>query len=113
MIRFNQITFAWKRNRRMNFDNSDNTSSCPRRSSQLTLADIAPGRKARLVGFCPGLAADRRAQLMAYGMTPGHMIQVLQHQPVTIIRVEHTELAMEIEVACEILVESFMQDILN
>jgi Fe2+ transport system protein FeoA len=113
MIRFNQISFAWKRHRRMNFNHSDEKRDCPRRSKQLTLADIAPGHKARLIGFCPGLAAERRAHLIAYGMTPGHTIQVIQHTPVTVIRVEHTELAMEIEVACEILVEISVQDIMN
>lgn len=113
MFRFNQISFAWKRNRRMNYQNSDDKSCCPRRNKQLTLADIGPGSRARLVGFCPGLGADRRAQLMAYGVTPGHTIQVLQHTPVTIIQVEYTELAMEIEVACEILVEASVQENFN
>jgi Fe2+ transport system protein FeoA len=110
MIRLNQ--FSWKRNQQQ-LSSPDGASDCPRRGKQLTLADIAPGKKVRLVGFCPGLPADRRAQLLAYGMTPGHLVQVIQHKPVTVIRVEHTELAMEVELACEVLVEPPVQDIMN
>jgi Fe2+ transport system protein FeoA len=77
------------------------------------LADVPAGAQVRIVGFCPGLSPERRAHLLAYGMTPGYEAKVLQKNPVTIIRVEHVELAMEIELACEILVESPLLDNLN
>jgi Fe2+ transport system protein FeoA len=111
MIRMNQ--FSWKRNRQMKLNGPDNPSDCPRRGTHPTLADVQPGGKARLAGFCPGLQADRRAQLLAYGMTPGHSVLVIQHSPVTVVQVEHTELAMEIELACEILVDPPLQENLN
>jgi Fe2+ transport system protein FeoA len=111
MIRLNQ--FSWKRNRQAQLNPAENLRDCPRRKYQLTLADAEPGLKVRMVGFCPGINADRRAQLTAYGVSPGHFLQVIQHKPVTVVSIEHTELAMEIELACEILVEIQGQELLN
>ena len=37
----------------------------------------------------------QREQLLAYGVAPGRMVEVLQTRPVTIVRVEHAELALE------------------
>jgi Fe2+ transport system protein FeoA len=87
--------------------------ACPHRPEQLTLADVPPGCQVRITGFCAGLPAERRAHLAAYGMNPGYQAQVLQNSPVTVIRIEHVELAMEVELACEILVETPIQDNMN
>ena len=78
---------------------------CGHHSSGRTLAQVPKGQQARLVGFCPNISASRRAQLLAYGLAPGYWVRVLQHSPVTVIQIEHTELAMEIELACEVQVE--------
>lgn len=71
----------------------------------MTLADVPTGCRARVVGFCPGLPADRLAYLQAYGLAPGYWVRVLQHNPVTVVQVEHTELALETELACEVWVK--------
>ena len=68
------------------------------------LSEVPPGRRTRVVDFLPGLPADRRAQLQAYGLAPGYYIQVVQHSPVTIIQVDHTELALETSLARQVQV---------
>jgi len=78
--------------------------TCQGESTGLTLADIRPGCRARVAGFCRELPADRLAHLQAYGLAPGYWVRVLQHRPVTVVQVEHTELALETELACEVLV---------
>ena len=68
------------------------------------LSEVQPGRRTRVVDFLPGLPADRRAQLQAYGLTPGYSIQVVQHSPVTIIQIDQTELALEPSLAYQVQV---------
>jgi Fe2+ transport system protein FeoA len=58
----------------------------------------------RVKGFLPGLTAERRAHLQAYGLSPGYWVEVIQHYPVTVVRVEHTELALEAGLACQVQV---------
>jgi hypothetical protein len=70
-----------------------------------TLVALPPGRKARVAGFGPGLSPEHRAHLQAYGVIPGHEVQTLQHSPVTVAQVEHTELAVEAGVARQIWLE--------
>ena len=69
-----------------------------------TLADILPGEGAKLMGFAPGLPPEHWAHLQAYGLVPGRYVRVLQHTPVTIVQVEHCEIALEDELACQIRV---------
>jgi len=64
-----------------------------------TLAEAQPGRRLRVRGFLPGLSAERQTHLQAYGLIPGHSVRVLQQSPVTVVQIEHTELALENEMA--------------
>jgi Fe2+ transport system protein FeoA len=86
---------------------------CSKYASQCTLADIPPGKQAKISNFCDGISKDRAAHLLAYGLSPGYTVKVLQHVPVTVVRVEHTELAMELDLACEILVEPEIHENFN
>lgn len=72
--------------------------------STLTIADLSPGMEARIASL-QGLHESRREQLMAYGLAPGSCVQVLQHNPATILLVDHMELAVEDEVARRITVD--------
>ena len=72
----------------------------------LTLADILPGKQAEVASFLIELSDERQAHLRAYGLSPGSIIQVKQHQPVTVIQVDHTELAMEAALARQVAVRS-------
>jgi Fe2+ transport system protein FeoA len=69
-----------------------------------TLADVRPGEGAKLLGFAPDLPPERWAHLQAYGLVPGRLVRVLQHAPVTVVQVEHCEIALENELACQIRV---------
>jgi Fe2+ transport system protein FeoA len=69
------------------------------------LADVAPGKKARVTGFALSIAADRKAHLQAYGIVPGNVVQVVQHSPVTVFQIDHTELALEKSLAEMVEVE--------
>ncbi len=72
----------------------------------LTLADSPPGCQVRVVGFLDGISPEQKERLYAYGLVPGHRLSVLQHAPVTIINIEHTELALEGELARLVRVEA-------
>lgn len=71
----------------------------------ITLADIPPGRRAEVIGFAENFPADRKAYLQAYGLVLRQLVQVVQHRPVTIIRLDHVELALENELASGIQVQ--------
>ncbi len=71
---------------------------------RIVLADIAPGADAR-VRALDGLDAGLREHLQAYGVAPGRLVRVIQHSPVTVVQVEHTDLAFESHVARGIDVE--------
>jgi hypothetical protein len=71
----------------------------------LSLADIPPGEQAELLGYSNDFPADRKAYLQAYGLVVNHQIQVVQHSPVTIIRLDNLELALENDLARGIRVQ--------
>lgn len=73
---------------------------------ECTLVDVPPGCTMRVKGFLPGLAPERRAHLQAYGLSPGYWVQVIQHSPVTVVRIEHTELALEAGLARQVQVSA-------
>ena len=54
--------------------------------------------------YLPGMPPKRYAQLRAYGLAPGCKVFVLQHTPVTVIRIDHLELALERSLVNEIQV---------
>lgn len=57
-----------------------------------------------IAGFTEDLTPTRKAQLQAYGLVPGYWVEVLQHSPVTVVKIEHSELAMENGLASQVLV---------
>jgi Fe2+ transport system protein FeoA len=70
-----------------------------------TLANAAPGVRVRVSGIGAG-AAEWREHLQAYGISRGREIQVVQQSPVTVVRVDHVDLAFEARIAREIAVEA-------
>lgn len=93
---------GWLRHRHGRHDRCD--KRCKGRRG-CTLADLPVGSCRRITGFIPGLSAERRAHLRAYGLLPGAFVHVLQQQPVTVLQIGHTELALEAELACRVCVE--------
>jgi Fe2+ transport system protein FeoA len=68
-------------------------------TGETSLADVSPGRWVKVTGFTSHLRHGRRAHLQAYGIVPGYSVKVLQHSPVTVVQVEHFELALEADLA--------------
>ena len=87
------------------FPRGSRSDSAQKQQSKLCLADVPPGCEAEVVGFTPGFPPDRKAYLQAYGLVLNYPLQVLQHKPVTILRVDQIELALESDLAKGILVE--------
>jgi len=73
-------------------------------SGQSTLGDVARGHSARVADL-EGLPLRPREQLQAYGLAPGRLVEVLQTKPVTVVRVEHVDIAFESSLARGIRVE--------
>jgi len=73
-------------------------------AAQISLEALQPGNQAVVLSYSQGLAPERLAQLLAYGMIPGVLVQVIQHVPVTVVRIEHTELALDQDLAGQIWV---------
>lgn len=63
-----------------------------------TLAGARPGHEVAIVGFAGG-TGDLHERLLAYGLIPGRTLRVLAQKPLTVVQVEHTELALERELA--------------
>jgi len=59
-----------------------------------TLAQAVPGSQVTIKTL-EHVPVRHREQLLAYGVAPGRVVDVLQIRPVTIVRVEHAELAFE------------------
>lgn len=70
----------------------------------MTLTDVSPGTKVQVAGFSGDLSPHQQEHLQAYGLVAGRGVRVLQHSPVTVVQVEHMELAMEKELACKVWV---------
>lgn len=75
------------------------------RDFHFSLAQASPGQQVKVKGFLPGLSTERAWHLQSYGVIPGSCLLVLQQSPVTIIQVEHLELALERDLAAFIQVE--------
>ncbi len=69
-----------------------------------TLADLRPGEEARLLSFSSEIPPERLNQLQSYGLLPGCQVRVLQNWPVIVVQVEHTELAVENDLARQIFI---------
>ena len=74
-------------------------------TGEITLNCLHPGDRVCLKRFAPGISRSRQTRLQALGLIPGSRVQVLQVWPVIVVQVEHTELALENELAGQILVD--------
>ncbi|OGO64155.1 MAG: hypothetical protein A2Z45_09865 [Chloroflexi bacterium RBG_19FT_COMBO_55_16] len=75
----------------------------------MTLADVPPGWQAKIGRFLEGIPPEKRVQLLSYGLVPNLWVCVVQHSPVTVVRLDNTELALEMELAGEIQVLSIRE----
>jgi Fe2+ transport system protein FeoA len=73
-------------------------------ASAHALADVPLNHQAR-VADVSALPAAQRAQLHGYGLLPGCVLRVIQRTPVTVVQIEHTDLAIEAQLARAIQVD--------
>ena len=70
----------------------------PKSEIPLTLADLRAGESARIACIECEHAA-RCDRLIAYGLSAGRRITLIQRSPAFVIRVDETELALDAEIA--------------
>jgi len=76
--------------------------------ARLPLAIIAAGSEVRLAEFDAALDPLQREQLLAYGLSLGSRLRVLQQHPMTLILADEIELALEHGVARQLWVEQLL-----
>jgi Fe2+ transport system protein FeoA len=69
-----------------------------------TLDDVIPGETIKIDGFATALSLQHQLRLQAFGVEPGQSLSIIQQHPVTIVKVGHTELAVEHYLAHQIYV---------
>lgn len=67
----------------------------------VALSEVPPGNIVTVERIA-NLTGSRSEQLQAYGLVPGRSVKVIQQAPVTVVRVEHIDLAFESHIAREI-----------
>jgi DtxR family Mn-dependent transcriptional regulator len=70
----------------------------------IPLNELKPGQLARVLALRSGDPA-RLDRLSAFGLVPGSLVRVEQARPTLIFRVGETEVAVDHDVAAEILVQ--------
>lgn len=75
----------------------------PAARHEARLRDVAPGAIATVLEIDASVSAWRE-RLQSYGLAPGRQVEVVQHSPVTVVRVERIDLAFEARIAAGILV---------
>jgi Fe2+ transport system protein FeoA len=82
------------------------SSEAPQQSPmELTTLAEAPKGASVIVVAVENTSGSRPQQMQAYGLAPGRTVQILQQDPVTVVRADHTELALEGDLANKVLVE--------
>jgi Fe2+ transport system protein FeoA len=67
------------------------------------LSNLSLGEQATVIFFA-GLEDRHIRKLLAFGVMPGAVVEVLQLSPTFVIRFEHTQLALDHEIAFHIYV---------
>ena len=75
----------------------------PGASAPVPLAELPPGTTATVLELDASVSIWRD-RLVAYGVAPGRQVEVVQHAPVTVVRVERIDLAFETRIAAGIVV---------
>ncbi len=75
-------------------------------TEEILLRDAPVGARVTVAGFGREISAIQLEQLMSYGLVEGHVVDVLAQRPVTVVLVEHTELALESAVAAAVRVRA-------
>lgn len=71
------------------------------------VSELAPGETREVVSL--GASASRRSSLSVFGLVPGSELTLVQQRPACVVRVGETELALDPEIAREILVRTIAE----
>ncbi len=91
----------------------DSLLNAPRKLKQKapdSVLSLGPGESAQVASFADGLTHEQITQLRAYGLDVGRRVRIVQHRPVTVLGVDHTEVALDSDVAAGILVRASASD---
>ncbi len=83
--------------------------AAPRRTKRLapeSILGVRPGESVDVTAFAQAMTPEQVALLRTYGIDLGRAVTVMQHRPMTVIQVDHTEVALESELAALILVHA-------
>ncbi len=69
-----------------------------------TLCDLESGARARVLGLASAKPSRKNA-LAVFGLAPGAEVSLIERRPAFVVRVGETELALDPEIAREILIE--------
>ena len=75
--------------------------------SETTLESALIGDDVVIGAFAEAMTTGHRELLRAYGLEPGRTVRIEQHAPVTVVRVDQTEVALEADLARLILIGIF------
>jgi Fe2+ transport system protein FeoA len=75
----------------------------PNHSGTVRLLDLKPGQGGHVHDM--GAESSTLAHLSYYGLLPGTPVSLVQRRPVPIVKVGQTDLALELSVAADILVD--------
>lgn len=73
-------------------------------NARVPLAFLLPGARAHVDTLGNEIDPTQREQIIAYGLSPGRALTVLQQHPMTLIMIDEVELALEDSVARHIWV---------
>lgn len=69
----------------------------------LTVRDLRSGQRGRVL-VLGGSSGSRRNTLAVFGLVPGAELELIQRQPAFVVRVGETDLALDPDIAGEILI---------
>lgn len=79
-------------------------AAATRTDNPAALSRVKPGSVVRVLEIREA-ASHWHERLQAYGIAPGREVTVVQQTPVTVVRVDHVDLAFEAKIAHQIIVE--------
>jgi ferrous iron transport protein A len=77
--------------------------AAPGAARTLSVRDLRSGQRGRVLALSGG-SGVRRNTLAVFGLAPGAEIELIQRQPAFVVRVGETELALDPDIAGEILI---------
>jgi Fe2+ transport system protein FeoA len=72
----------------------------------IPLSEVEPGSQVTVMCFSDSLPPERWTRLVAYGISPGSRLLVVQQKPVVVLQVEYSQIALDRELAGRIIIST-------